>query len=94
MMLLLLSPSLKLGIIEKAECLELDDCSLRLNEEDRERSREIGAGIAASVFRLNPGFDWKITGTTLTRSEVCCGLFSVLAGTATLMLVSGTDELS
>jgi hypothetical protein len=93
MMLLLLSPSLKLGIIEKAECLEFD-CSLRLNEEDRERLRESGAGIAASMFRLNPGFAWKVTGTTLTISEVSCGLFSVLAGTATLMLVSGSDELS
>ena len=68
-MLLLLSPSLKLGIIVKAECLELD-CSLRLK--DRERLRESGA----SVFRLNGGFAWKVTGTVR-------GAFSVLVGTAT-----------
>lgn len=59
MMLLLLSPLLKLGIIAKAECIELG-CSLRLNEDARERLRESGA---ASVFRLNADFAWKVTGT-------------------------------
>ena len=73
MILLLLSPSLKLGIMVKAECLELD-CSLRLK--DRERLRESGAGTAASVFRLNAGLAWKVTGTVR-------GAFSVLVGTAT-----------
>lgn len=50
----MLSPSLKLGSIVKAECLALD-CSLRLR--DIERLRESGAGmIAASVFWLNARF--------------------------------------
>lgn len=63
MVLLLLSPSLKLGIIVKAERLELDG-SLRLK--DRDRLRETGA---ASVFRLKAGFAWKVTGTGWTRFE-------------------------
>ena len=62
-MLLLLSPSLKLGIMVKAERLELD-CSLRLK--DRERLRESGAGPAA-------GLAWNVTGTVRGAFSVLVG---------------------